>query len=226
MLTVRAAQMSAHRDADLSLAGSYRRAILAERARELRFSLDPQALQAIKDRMHEYHARLLVAKTSDLTVAGEGASADLSRALRWLHLLLLPLALVGVGLHALPYRLPRWVATRAKGAPDVLSTYKVGVGLIAYPLSMLLLFTIALFQVPTRIAGAFGWALLLAIACAIPASAFAALAWMDHREQRRGLGMLPDASVLAALRAERMHLMQLLDAAYARSQSEAGPPPL
>ena len=84
---------------------------------------------------------------------------------------LFPLAAVGTALYLLPYQLPRLVARRADD-PDVVSTLKLGTGLVAYPVWAGLLTV-----------GAFVWSPVPLAAAATAANLvtpFAALAWHDR----------------------------------------------
>jgi hypothetical protein len=119
--------------------------------------------------------------------------------------LILPLALPGALLWWLPYQLPRLVAARlARGERDVVSTYKLAVGLVAFPL-----------WAAGLIAGSFAWLwwpVALAAAAVAVVSPFAALAWIDYVEKPRArrTGAVDTAS-RAALQARRAGVMALLD---------------
>lgn len=54
----------------------------------------------------------------------------------------LPLALIGAVLWAIPYRVPRLVASRATEA-DVVSTFKLATGLVVFPVWAVFIVTVA-----------------------------------------------------------------------------------
>jgi glycerol-3-phosphate O-acyltransferase / dihydroxyacetone phosphate acyltransferase len=122
----------------------------------------------------------------------------------WL-VLLLPLAALGIVLYALPYRLPTLAARRvAKSEGDEISTYKLGVGILVYPIWVALWITLAVVFLP-------GW-LAAVSATAVVSSPFAALAWLDRTPAlRRSLRLRARAQRLAELRAERAEVMRLVE---------------
>lgn len=215
-LLTRVARMYALQDRDPTLAGRYQRGLAAEDARALLAERAPTELALIKDLLREYEARLAVAHTSDEWVMG---TAELGAP--GLPLILRPLAWLGVLLFALPYRLPRWVAVRARGSPDVMSTYKLGVGLAVYPAWWTMLVgcgAYASLRFTTPLAAA---ALACTLAVAIPVLGALALRWLDERDRESELGRRPDDAMLASLRVQRATLMQRLEAL--RSPSSATP---
>ncbi len=131
--------------------------------------------------------------------------------------LVLPLALAGMVVHYLPYQVPRIVTQRLKGDPDVTSTYKLGVGLVVFPLWSAILAFLAFTKLPH---------LEAAIASlVVVASPFAALAWLDRTDRIASrLRMLAPSEErrdsLAALAEQRAVLARELDAARARSELE------
>jgi glycerol-3-phosphate O-acyltransferase/dihydroxyacetone phosphate acyltransferase len=87
-------------------------------------------------------------------------------------LAILPLALVGFVLYAIPYQLPKLAARLAGKEQDVVSTYKLGIGIAAYAVWMAALVVVAFLQLPQP------WVCALVIV----ASAIAALIWLDRSE--------------------------------------------
>jgi glycerol-3-phosphate O-acyltransferase / dihydroxyacetone phosphate acyltransferase len=172
-----------------------------EYARSVLAKSEPSKLTELKDAVREYFARLEIAKTSDELVSGAASSSAASPALS----LLWPLAAIGAVLYWLPYQLPRFVATRLRGSPDVVSTYKLGVGLAAYPSWVALLCTLCLWRIPFPYAVA---ALVLVVV-----SPWATLLWLDRRDRNRTLGSLPGKEVLVPLQAKRKELLTRLEAA-------------
>ena len=239
ILVVRAAEMFAN--ADASLGSAVRSLALLneigrriEAARRVLSTSAPEAVTAIESRVAAYWSALEDASATDALVArfarrtlavaaGEDGGIEPTIAterVAWgaLRVLTLPLALLGMVLYWLPYQLPRAVARRLHGDPDVTSTYKLGVGLLVHPLWAALVIAIAFVTLPLGLA-------LLATLFTL-AAPFAALPWIDRldrlgarlhvfapREDRR--------ERLVALAAERTALMESLEAA--RQRVEDGP---
>ena len=128
-------------------------------------------------------------------------------------LLGLPLAALGIVLHALPYAL-LWLGIRlARPAPDTEATYKLTGGLVIYPLGWLFEAWLA-----WRWGG--GWALALYLVLLFPAGFFA-LAWQARlesvRREARALGhFLARRGLHARLVARRRELAEELEALAAR----------
>lgn len=149
------------------------------------------------------------------TRAREGAAA-------W-ALVTLPLAIVGFALYALPYQLPRLVATRLRADGDVASTYKLGVGLAVFPLWAAALVAAALLALPSP------WSWVGALVSM--ASPFAALPWLDHLDRvSAAASTLAPAEMasdrLHALAGRRAALLSLLETARDRADalSRSAPP--
>jgi hypothetical protein len=163
------------------------------------------AYDEIGEAVGGYYAALEAAGLADHDVEAAGAPPRSRRRTRAGMALLLPLALPGALLWWLPYQLPRLVAARlARGDRDVVSTYKLAVGLVAFPL-----------WAAGLIAGSFvflPWSVALAAAAVAVVSPFAALAWLDFvdKPRMRRPGAV-DATSRAALRARRAEVMALLD---------------
>ncbi|NOU28894.1 MAG: hypothetical protein HOO96_13400 [Polyangiaceae bacterium] len=209
ILTARVATMFANDAGDASLEGWSAIGRRVETARDLLENEDPAAVRAVKDAVREYYARLAVAHTSDEIVSGAAKATERSRA----HLALLPLAFVGVLLFIVPYRIPRAVAALAKGSPDVASTYKLGAGLVAYPLWLALLVASALYFAPAP------WS--FALVALVVVTPFAALSWLDRQDRVRSLGQLPSREVMESLQRERAAVMASLVTARDRVEGVA-----
>ena len=118
----------------------------------------------------------------------------------WLSL---PLAVFGAAVHAVPYQLTRLAASRIAHEDDELSTYKLGVGLLAYPLWAATLSGASFLVLPPPLAAAFS--------AAVVASPFAALAWHDAAPRlRRAVRFAARDGRLAELRALRAEAMALI----------------
>jgi glycerol-3-phosphate O-acyltransferase / dihydroxyacetone phosphate acyltransferase len=201
VLLARVASMFALAKGDASLAVSNAIGRRVELARNRLALTDLDKLRTLKDAVREYFARIDVAKTSDEVVAG--ASAASSPSPTGSGILLLPLVAVATMLFWLPYQLPRFVAGRLRGSPDVVSTYKLGVGLVAYPVWLFGLLLAAFTTLPF-------W---VAVCCTLGvfASLFAALRWLDRRDRIRSLGCMPSPDVLASLKTQRAQVIALLE---------------
>ncbi len=119
--------------------------------------------------------------------------------------LLLPLAAAGILLYALPYRLPTLAARRvAKSEADEISTYKLGAGLLVYPVWVALAITLGVVFLPRWLAAVSAAVVLL--------SPFAALAWLDRTPAlRRSLRLRARASRLEELHRARAEVMRLVE---------------
>jgi hypothetical protein len=95
----------------------------------------------------------------------------------------LPLALLGMLLHALPYQLIRLGVRLARPEPDVEATYKIAGAVVIYPLAWALEAWLA-----ARLVGP--WAAVLLVLALAPAGFFA-LAW-----QARGQDVAREATAL------------------------------
>ncbi|HEU4367389.1 MAG TPA: lysophospholipid acyltransferase family protein [Methylomirabilota bacterium] len=110
----------------------------------------------------------------------------------------LPLVLVGVLLHALPYQLVRLGIRLARPEPDVTATYKIAGGVVIYPLAWAL---------EARLAFLLGgpWLAVALVATLVP-SGFFALAW-----QARFQDVAREATALMHFLARRSLRARLLD---------------
>jgi hypothetical protein len=124
-------------------------------------------------------------------------------------LLGVPLAVLGIVLHALPYAL-LWLGIRvARPAPDTEATYKLTGGLVIYPLAWL-------FQAWLAWRWGGGWVLALYLVLLFPAGFFA-LAWQARvkrvqREARALVHFLARRGLHARLVVRRRELAEELDA--------------
>lgn len=119
-------------------------------------------------------------------------------------ILALPLAVLGVMLYALPYRMPKLVAKRVANEADEISTYKLGAGLLVYPIWAAALIALGAALLPAKLA-----AVSAAVALLSPV---AALAWLDRTpELRRSLRLRARATRLEELREARGAAMALVE---------------
>lgn len=180
----------------------------AERASKL-LSADPDLITGLRTQVDAYFTHLEAAGTTDDVVSGH-ANAGARRTA--LLLLILPLALLGMVLYFLPYQLPRLVVRRSNPDRDVVSTYKLGVGLLAFPVWAGAFVTAAFLRLPLAVA-AYATALVLT-------APFAALAWLDDVDAlaSRARALLPGQARAAQtrLREERAALMKVLEGLRSR----------
>jgi 1-acyl-sn-glycerol-3-phosphate acyltransferase len=126
----------------------------------------------------------------------------------WL-LALLPLAVVGGALFAIPYRLPRLIARAKADDPDETSTVKLGVGLVVYPLWAAALIAAGFALWPLAVA--LGWLF------AVLVSPAAALVWLDASHVLgKKLRFSASAERLEEVRAARAEAMRLIQATRER----------
>lgn len=177
-------------------------------ARDALATLDRGRMERLRDAVAAYREALDAVHVRDVDVR-RGTSSGSSDVLRRLgQILLAPLALVASVLYLIPYPLPRLIARWTKGTDDVKSTYKLGAGLLLFPLWALVLTAVA-----TRL---FEGALLPIAIAVVWGSPFAALRWIDRADAHGG-GLLPlvTAEEMAALRDQRAQLVAALDEARA-----------
>ncbi|MBX3223938.1 MAG: 1-acyl-sn-glycerol-3-phosphate acyltransferase [Labilithrix sp.] len=229
VLVVRVAEMFAKDADDASLTHLNQIGRRIEEARRVLARSSPDDVRAIEERLRSYVRRLDEAETSDEVVAhvARRAASDaplevelepdrIARAAAMIATL--PLALIAVVLYWLPYQLPRFVTRKLDGDPDVASTYKLGVGLVVYPVWAAATIALAFVELPSV-------GLALAAGAVVLASPFAALAWLDrwdHLAARASSLLAPPRERrerLVALAAERTGLMQDLDALRERAET-------
>lgn len=203
VLLVRVAEMFANDAEDVSLENMNRVGRRIEQARRVLAKMSPEEVKSIEDRLRAYGRRLDQEETSDDRVARVQhgrARLDFApdRAFRAaLMVLTLPLALFAAVVYWLPYQLPRFVTKKLNEDPDTSSTYKLGVGLVVYPLWAAIAIGVAFWRLPNVEYALLATAVLIA-------SPFAALAWLD-RWDRIGAR----ASILASGEEQEARLVEL-----------------
>jgi len=200
LLIARVAEMLVNDTGDRSLERWNTVGRQVEAARKALRDVDEATVQAIAEAVEQYHARLGEEGLVDEQLAGgkdPGAVNTLEDAALWLSL---PLAVAGTALYAVPYQLTRFASGRVADDTDELSTYKIGVGLLAYPIWAAGLMGAGWLVLPAPLAA--GWSAV------VLASPFAALAWHDAMPRlRRAVRFATRGerlSELGALRAEAM----------------------
>ncbi len=179
---------------------------------------DDALVTEASDAVTEYYAALGEARTSDLAVRDGGTGYRPARLPSLLFLLaVLPLALFGAVVYTLPYQVPRLVVRATKEeSSDLTSTYKLGAGLVLFPLWALVGCVIAALTLPP---GA-------AVACiaALLTSPFAALAWQDRLPRLADTFwlLLGRGTRLAHLRGLRARALDAIAKARARAEALEG----
>jgi hypothetical protein len=217
LLIARVAEMFASDAGDLSLAGWNAIGQKVEIARAALASNDGALYAELSSDVSAYYTELERAGFGDSEVAAGkvvGKPGGPQRAV--LLAAIFPLAVIGMALYFLPYQVPR-IASRAADDADVVSTYKLGAGLVAHPLWATLLGVTAFLMLPRPLA----WTALAVILL----SPFAALAWLDRadRLQRRLRTTVLKTSSFERLRASRRAVMAKLDSARVRLESAPAP---
>jgi 1-acyl-sn-glycerol-3-phosphate acyltransferase len=173
-LVARVAEMLANDSGDGSLSGWSTAGRQVELAGATLRNAAPDVVAQVRDRVDAYYAELARLGRTDAQLAAARAAAT-KPTRRWLErVAIAPLAIPGFALYAIPYFIPRMVARRSDA--DAVSTVKLGVALVVYPLWMGGLVVASLMLLPPPVS-------VVAAAVAI-ASPFAALRWLDAYWQR------------------------------------------
>lgn len=153
-------------------------------------------VQAVAEVVGRYYERLAEEGLADEQLAAGGDPGTTNTVADAALVLSLPLAVLGAALYAVPYQLTRFAATRIAHDADELSTYKIGVGLLAYPIWAAGLLGTGWLVMPAPLAA--GWSAV------VIASPFAALAWHDAEPRlRRAVRFATRGERLSELRALR-----------------------
>ena len=224
ILVVRVAEMFAKDADDTSLQHVNQLGRRITQARRALAGSSPGDVHAIEARLREYLERLereetsdgIVARVARGTLSPELEPDRIARAAAMVATL--PLALIAIVVYWLPYQLPRFVTRKLKGDPDVASTYKLGVGLVVFPVWASAAIVLAFLELPSI-------ELALLATVVLLASPFAALAWLDRwdRLAARSSNLLAPSEErrerLVALAAERTTLMRDLDTLRERAEA-------
>lgn len=221
-LIVRVSEMFGSDASDTSLSNLNVVGRRIEQAKRILGDLAPTDVASIEGRLRGYLDRLDREELMDDVVAkvsrGEGVLGDRRESDRVvraaLMILTLPLAIMAAIVYWLPYQLPRFVAKRLKGDPDVTSTYKLGVGLVVYPVWAAILTTFAFLRLSSELA--------VTTSAALVAGPFCALAWLDRWDRLAAMSSLlaPSEERLGKLREladERAELMRELETMRSRA---------
>jgi hypothetical protein len=199
-LIAQVAELLSHDAGDFSLEGWN---VIGRKVERIRKTMagDEPLYERVSKTTGRYYTMLDAAGLTDEALLRNGKTrTPLSYAAR---LLLLPFALLAVPLYFVPYQLARLSYRMAGTEADVISTYKVAISLLAYPLWTIALLTTAGFCLP------FPWALVAAFVVLVaPVSALPWLDWLDrHPLWRNG------APTADELRAARRDAIAEIDAA-------------
>ncbi len=205
-LVARVAELFANDERDRSIARFFdlaktviaRRDALADRTEGLRLA----------ERIAAYFGNVTSAGFSDEEISGlpfARSKGGVSRAVALL--LLLPFAIVGGVLFAIPYQLPRLFSRSA--TQDVVSTYKLGIGLVVFPFWFILL-SVASALLAARVCP--HWSAIASAPLAVALSLYAAFVWLDRDERilRRLRFFRADEKTRTRLARERDAIMRAL----------------
>jgi glycerol-3-phosphate O-acyltransferase / dihydroxyacetone phosphate acyltransferase len=185
---------------------------IGRRVEEAKKALSPgdAGYQKLAREVSAYYAELERTGIADDQLVHGGFTLHPARVARALALVVTsPLALLGVVLYFVPYQLPRLALKLSRGTEDVVSTYKLGAGLVVHPLFAALYAALAFAYLPTGLA-----ALATVLVVLAP---FAALAWTDRSSRLFGsIRLLVPSARIDALRRMRADAKKTLDDARAR----------
>ncbi len=174
-LIARVAEMLANDAGDASLSGWSSIGRQVDDAAVTLRDCDPTLVARVREKIEAYYSELARLGRTDAQLASARAANTKPRS-RWLgRAALAPLAIPGFVLYAIPYFIPRMVAERTVD-PDALSTVKLGVALVVYPVWAAGLIALSLTFIPPPLS--------LLAAVVVVASPFAALRWLDAYWER------------------------------------------
>lgn len=176
-LIARVAEMLANDAGDATLSGWSTIGRQVDDAAVTLRDADPHLVARVREKMQAYYDELARLGRTDAQVSSATAAVT-KPPTRWLgRLALAPLAVPGFVLYFIPYWIPRLVAERtARESADDISTIKLGVALVVYPLWAAGLIGLSLTLIPPPLS--------LLAAVVVVASPFAALRWLDAYWER------------------------------------------
>lgn len=134
----------------------------------------PEEIDSLRKEVARYDRALRVLGLSDEEVRVTYRPGSVVRWMMRLFRMIvirLPFGLFGVIVHAIPYRIPRWLAERNKEENDQPASWKLFSAIVIFPVWWLLLAGIVLWR--------FGIELALWTIVVLPISGFIALLWME-----------------------------------------------
>jgi len=209
LLAGRVAELYAHEAGERSLSNYNAIGRQVEEAHRLLSASEPETVAKATATVDAYYSQLAeLGLTDDLVAYGERRVSTASPAHKLGLLLLTPLALLGLALYGVPYQLPRAISRRIGGTGDVASTYKLGLGLLVYPLWLAVLLGLSVGLLP--------WPQALGAAALSLAAPFAALLWLDQWDRfiARSRLLIPGGKAharLESLRKERAALLVYIE---------------
>jgi len=205
LLIARVAEMLANDTGDRSLEGWSSVGRRVEAARAALRGVDEATVDHVAGAVSRYYERLEEEGLADEQLASHSDAAGVDTLADAALALSLPLAAAGVALYAVPYQVTRLAARRITDSTDEVSTYKIGVGLLAYPVWAAGLIGTGFALLSPPLAAGF--------AAVVLTSPFAALAWQDAAPRvRRAVRFARRKGRLAELRALRAQAMALVAA--------------
>lgn len=193
-LIAQVAELVSHDAGDFSLEGWNATGRRVEAIRRT-MAIDEPLYERVSQATGRYYTMLDAAGLTDEALLRNGKTrTPLSYLAR---LALLPFALLAVPLYFVPYQLARLSYRIAGDEADVISTYKVAISLLAYPLWLFTLIVAAFVALPTKQAAVVALVVTVAPLCALPW-----LDWLDrHPLWKNGA---PSADELRTARAAAM----------------------
>jgi len=205
LLIARVAEMLTNASGDRTLERWNTIGRQVEAARKALRDVEESTVQAVAEVVGRYYERLEEEGLADEQLANGGEPGTTNTVADAALVLSLPLAVVGTALYAAPYQLTRFAAARIANETDELSTYKIGVGLLAYPIWAAGMIGAGWLVLPMPLAA--GWSAV------VIASPLAALAWHDAAPRlRRGVRFATRGERLRELRKLRGEAMARVEA--------------
>jgi glycerol-3-phosphate O-acyltransferase / dihydroxyacetone phosphate acyltransferase len=206
LLIARIAEMLTNDSGDRSLERWNSIGRQVEAARKALRGVGEATVERVERAVSGYYARLEEEGLADEQLAAGGEPAAVDTLADAALVLALPLAAAGAALYFLPYQLTRLAAQRIADDTDELSTYKIGAGLLIYPVWAAALVGAGALLLPPPLSAGFAFVVI--------ASPFAALAWHDAAPRvRRAVRFARRADRIADLRALRAEAMARVEEA-------------
>lgn len=213
VLITRVAELLAADQGDASLAGWSSLGRRVEAARKALGDAQRALYEEVRAAVDDYHRLLEAAGKDDRAVLADRDGAPPRLPLLLTLVLTAPLALVASVFYFVPYRVPRIAGLLAHGETDVVSTYKLGLGLLVFPVWAIGFTVAAALCLPLPSA--------LGAIAAIWVSPFGALPWLDWLEQpRRARGAAPSTETLLAARGRALAAIERARAVVEGAQNE------
>ena len=175
----------------------------------------PEEIAALRKEVARYDRVLRMLGLTDEQVRTRyGAGSVVRWLMRLVRMILirLPFGLLGAVLHAIPYRIPRWLAAKKAEEPDQPASWKLFSAIVIFPVWWMLLAGLAWWRFGLEMVG---WTLVVS-----PISGFIALLWLESGltlyEQAKSFLLLPFRRTLIAELATRRETIRTAIAALER----------